>query len=170
MTPEIKTANELIDSTLDARWTERRHGPHAEMLRCVLRAFVEHGGPVTVNTVATAFPAWPAARIRSHLEALDQNDLIVLAGDTVQFAYPFSASPTPFAVTFSNGQERFACCATDALGIAAMLGARIHISSRCHQSGERLELDVDPTGPLDASDVMVWVGKGASGGRACTGL
>lgn len=170
MTLDIKTADELIDSMLEARWTERRHGPRAEVLRSVLRAFVEHGGPVSLNTVAGAFPDWPAATVQSHLAALDQNDLIVLAGDTVQFAYPFSASPTPFAVTLANGQERFACCATDALGMAAMLGARVHIRSRCHQSGEPLEMDVDPTGPLGSRDVMVWVGKRGSGERACTGL
>ena len=170
MTLDIKTADELIDSMLEARWTERRHGPHAEVLRCVIRAFVERGGPVTVDAIAAAFPAWPAGTVQRHLEALDRNDLIVLAGDTVQFAYPFSASPTPFGVTLSNGQERFACCATDALGMAAMLGAAVHISSRCHQSGERLELDVDPTGPLGSRDVMVWIGKRGSGERACTGL
>jgi len=170
MTLDIKTADELIDSTLDARWTERRHGPHAEVLRRILRAFVERGGPVTVNTVAATFPDWPPSIVQSHLEALDQSDLIVLAGDTVQFAYPFSASPTPFAVTFANGQERFACCATDALGMAAMLGAPVHISSRCHQGGDPLELDVDPTGPLDASDVMVWVGRRGSDERACSSL
>jgi Alkylmercury lyase len=170
MTLDIKTADELIDSTLEARWTERRHGPHAEVLRCVLRAFVERGGPVSVNTVAAAFTDWPAATVHGHLAALDETDLIVLAGDTVQFAYPFSASPTPFAVTFANGQERFACCATDALGMAAMLGARVHVRSRCHQSGEPLEMDVDPTGPLGSRDVMVWIGKRGSGERACTGL
>jgi hypothetical protein len=170
MTLDIKTADELIDSALDARWTARRRSLHAEVLRCVLRAFVERGGPISVNTVAAAFPDWPAATVHGHLAALDENDLIVLAGDTVQFAYPFSASPSAFAVTLANGQERFACCATDALGMAAMLGARVHIQSRCHHCGDRLELDVDPTGPLGSRDVMVWVGKRGSGERACTGL
>src|SRR5262245_23291165 len=170
MTLDIKTADELIDSTLEARWTERRHGPHAEVLRCVLRTFVELGGPVSVNTIVAAFPGWPAATVHGHLTALDEADLIVLADDTVHFAYPFSASPTPFAVTFADGQERFACCATDALGMAAMLGARVHIHSQCHQSGEPLEMDVDPTGPLGSLDVMVWVGKRGSDERACTGL
>ena len=170
MTLDIKTADELIDTTLEARWTERRHGPHAEVLRCVLRAFVERGGPVSVNTVAAAFPDWPAATVHGHLAALDEADLIVLAGDTVHFAYPFSAGPTPFVVTFADGQERFACCATDALGMAAMLGAPVHIHSRCHHSGEPLELGVGPTGPLGSRDVMVWVGKRGPGERACTGL
>ena len=170
MTLDIKTADELIDSTLADRWTERRHGPQAAVLRCVLRAFVERGGPVSANTVAAALPDWPAATVRSHLNALDQKDLIVLAGDTVQFAYPFSANPTPFAVTLSNGQQRFACCATDALGVAAMLRDPIRISSRCHQTGEQLELDVAPTGPLAVFDVMVWIGKRGAGERACTGL
>jgi hypothetical protein len=170
MTLDIKTADELIDSELEARWTARRHGADAEVLRCVLRAFVERGGPVSVTTVAASFHDWPAATVRSHLAALDQNDLIVLVGDSVHFAYPFSASPTAFAVTLANGRERFACCATDALGLAAMLGGRVHVRSRCHHCAEPLELDVDPAGPLGAREIMVWVGKRGSGERACTGL
>jgi len=170
MTLDIKTADELIDSELEARWTARRHGAHAEVLRCVLRAFVDHGGPVSVTAVAASFPDWPAGTVRSHLAALDQNDLIVLAGDSVHFAYPFSATRTAFAVTLANGQERFACCATDALGLAAMLGAPVQVRSRCHHCGEPLELHIDPNGPRGARDVMVWVGKRGPGERACTGL
>jgi hypothetical protein len=170
MTLDIKTADELIDSELEARWTARRHGAPAEVLQCLLRAFVEHGGPVSVSTVAASFPGGPAGTVDRHLAALDQNDLIVLAGGSVHFAYPFSSSPTAFVVTLANGHERFACCATDALGLAAMLGARVHVRSRCHHCGEPLELDVDPAGPLGTSEAMVWVGKRGSGERACTGL
>ena len=36
---DIKTADELIDSRLLARWQERRHGPQADVLRWVLRAW-----------------------------------------------------------------------------------------------------------------------------------
>jgi hypothetical protein len=168
---EIKTAEELFDREIEARWTERREGPRAQILRCILRTFAERGGPVMVSDVESAFAEWPAAAVRDELAALDEKDLIVITGGEIAFAYPFSSTRTAFAVTLANEEERFACCATDALGIAAMLGARIKIRTRCHHCGEPLELAVDATGPLGAEEVMVWVGKRGEGERrACTGL
>ena len=171
MSLDIKTADELVDRGLEARWAERRQGPQAEVLRWVLHAFAERGGPIPVSAVEAAFPQWPAAAVRDELTTLDEKDLILMAEHEIPLAYPFSATPTAFAVRLPDGRERFACCATDALGIAAMLGTRILIRSRCHHCGEPLELAVDPTGPLDAGEVMVWVGKREEGERrACTSL
>ena len=48
---------------------------------------------------------------------------------------------------------------------AAMLDVRILIRTRCHHCGEPLELAADSTGPLGASEVMVWVGKRDAGER-----
>ena len=171
MNLEIKTAEELVDRKLEARWAERRQGPQAEVLRWILRAFAERGGPIPIREVETAFPERPAIAVRDELTALDESDLIVLAEHEIPLAYPFSATPTPFLVRLADGRERFACCATDALGIAAMLGARIVIRSRCHHCGEPLELAADATGPLGAEEVMVWIGKRQEGERrACTSL
>jgi Alkylmercury lyase len=84
----------------------------------------------------------------------------------VDVAYPFSAFPTPFVVQLADGQERYACCAIDALGIAPMLAQRVRIRSRCHHCGEPLELGVAPAGSgLEAEGVMVWVGKQGDGER-----
>ena len=171
MNLEIKMADELADRGLEARWAERRQGPQAEVLQWILRAYAERGGPVPVSEVEAAFPEWPATEVRGELAALDEKDLIVLAEHEISLAYPFSATPTPFLVRLADGRERFACCATDALGIAAMLGARISISTRCHHCGEPLDLAADATGPLGAGEVMVWVGKRQEGERrACTSL
>jgi hypothetical protein len=167
---DIKTAEELVDREMEARWTERRQGPQAEVLRWVVRAFAECGGPVLVSEVEAAFPEWPATAVREELATLDDTDLILLAEHEILLAYPFSTTPTAFAVTLVDGRERFACCATDALGIAAMLRARIQIRTRCHHCGEPLELAADPTGPLGAGEVMVWIGRRAEEERrACTG-
>ena len=102
---------------------------------------------------------------------LDEKDMIVLEGHEIPVAYPFSARPTACAVKLADGRERFACCATDALGIAAMLSARIQIRSHCHHCGQPIDLAADATGPLDAAEIMVWIGKrDESEQRACTGL
>ena len=79
MSLDIKTADELVDHELEARWAERRQGPQAEVLRSILRAFAERGGPVLVSEVEAAFPEWPATAVRDELAALDEKDLIVLA-------------------------------------------------------------------------------------------
>jgi len=171
MNLEIKTADELVDGGLEARWAERRQGPQAEVLRWILRAFTEHGGPIAVSEVEAAFPEWPATAVRDELATLDEKDLILMAVHEIPLAYPFSATRTPFAITLADGRERFACCATDALGIAAMLGAHIVIRSRCHHCGEPLELAADSTGPLGPGEIMVWIGKREEGERrACTSL
>jgi len=171
MSLDIKTAAELVDGELEARWADRRQGPEAEVLRWVLRAFVESGGPVPVSAVESAFPAWPPGAVRDRLATLDEEDLLLVEDGEIPVAYPFSARPTAFAVTLTDNRARFACCATDALGIAAMLGACILIRSRCHHCGQPIDLAADATGPLDAAEVMVWVGKREeSERRACTGL
>ena len=137
------------------------------MLRWVLRALAERGGPIPVSEVEAAFPAWPATAVHEELATLDEKDLIVVAEQAIRLAYPFSATPIAFAVTLADGRERFACCAIDALGIAPTPGSRIGIRTRCHHCREPLELAPDATGPLDAGEVMVWVGKRGGGGAAC---
>jgi hypothetical protein len=163
---EIRTAAELSDPELEARWTTRRAARETAVLQQVLRAFVERPGPVEVEQIVAAFADGPSEGIRQDLARLDGDDLIQIRDGLVDVAYPFSAFPTPFVVQLADGQERYACCAIDALGIAPMLAQRVRIRSRCHHCGEPLELGVDPAGSgLEAEGAMVWVGKQGDGER-----
>jgi len=164
---EIRTAAELSDPELEARWTTRRAARETDVLQRVLQAFVERPGPVEVEQIVAAFAAGPPPEgIRADLARLDADDLIQIRDGLVDVAYPFSAFATPFVVQLADGQERYACCAIDALGIAPMLGQRVRIQSRCHHCGEPLELWVDQAGSgLEAEAVMVWVGKQGDGER-----
>jgi len=78
----------------------------------------------------------------------------------IDLAYPFSASPTPFVVRLADGTERYACCATDALGIAPMIGQTVEVRSGCHHCQAALTFSVTPQGPAPQADgIMLWFGK-----------
>lgn len=158
---EIKTADELIDQDLEARWTARRAARQTQVFQQILRAFLDRGGLIPVeDIVAAAVQDGPAEAVHQALIALDGDDLIRIRGGQVDIAYPFSAAPTPFVVRLPGGEERYACCAIDALGIAPMVEQRVEIRARCHHCKTPLEFWATPDGPgPDADGVMLWLGK-----------
>ena len=75
-------------------------------------------------------------------------------------AYAFSVLPTPLVVRLPDGKERYACCATDALGMAPMIGEPLDICSRCYHCGSPPSFSVTPRGlGLHADGIMLWFGK-----------
>jgi hypothetical protein len=169
----MRTAAELIALDVEGRGAARRAARETELLRRVLRAFVDQAGPVRVDEIVSAFPAQPSESVLEALAKLDEEDLLRLDAERVDLAYPFSASPTAFVIDLDEvSGQRFVCCAIDALGIAPMLGRRVRIWSWCHHCAAPMELSVDPSGPgPDADGVMVWVGKRAEDERrACDSL
>ncbi len=85
------------------------------------RALAEHAG---LSETAT----------RSLLQELRQRDLVVLDGERIVGAYPFTDRNPGHQVTL-DGRVLNAMCAVDALGIGAMAGRDIAISSRCRHCG-----------------------------------
>jgi hypothetical protein len=160
MTFQIKTAVELVDAALEARWTTRRAARETEVLQSILRAFVERPDPIVVEEFIRAFTWQAPDDTRAALTRLDEDDLIQIRDGRVEVAYPFSTAPTSFAVHLSGRGDRYACCAIDALGVAPMLGEPVRIRSRCHHCGQPLELSADPSGPGRGSEgMMMWAGK-----------
>ncbi len=159
-TLEIKTAEELTDPALEARWNARRAARETDVLQRILRTFVDRGGPIPVQDIVLAYQDRPIEEIHDALIALDGDDLIRVREGHVDIAYPFSAAPTPFVVRLPDGTDRYTCCAIDALGIAPMLGQRVHIRARCHDCDTPLDFSADPEAPgPGAAGVMVWVGQ-----------
>jgi hypothetical protein len=64
----------------------------------------------------------------------------------ISAAYPFSPVPTRHLVTISGGPQVYAMCAIDALGIAAMLGKTVTISSSEPGTGAPVTVTVPPAG------------------------
>jgi len=161
----IRTAAELMaDADFEARWKERESiGPAARAaLRDILARFVADGGPIDIASL----PHPPDV-----VAELDARDLVYVQDGRVILAYPWSGTPTAFVVRLSGGRQRWACCAIDALGIAAMLREPVHVGSRCHHCDEPLNLDVTPEGPRGNPEVFAWVGKREDlRGKACTAL
>src|SRR5437867_11176556 len=103
-TLEIKTAEELTDPALEARWTARRVARETDVLQRILRAFVERGGPISVEDIVLAFQDRPVAEVHDALIALDGDDLSRLREGHGDMGYPCSAAPTPCAVCLPGGR------------------------------------------------------------------
>src|SRR2546421_10053169 len=125
----------------------RRDARRSAVLHEVWQQFLDRGGPVPIARVERAMPGPAAGDVRGALKALDEADLLLIAGDAIQLAYPFTTGPNQFAVDLANGETRYSCCAIDPLGLAPMLGESLTIRSRCHQSGAPLVIATDPDGP-----------------------
>jgi hypothetical protein len=168
----IGTADDFIERVRARRVSRRRSARCRGVLSQVLRLFVAHPGPVSRETLARALPGVTAVQLDRDLARLDEQDHLFLEDGAVTLAYPFAAGPNAFLVRLADGQERYACCAIDALGIAPMLGQRIDVESRCHQSGAPLAFAVDPGGvESSAAGLMAWVGQREAGmRRVCTTL
>ena len=113
----------------------------------VYRATAELGKPPSVEAVAAKVEATPAAVQEAYVR-LRGNRLLLLEADgvTIRMAPPFSGVPTQHRVIV-DGIEYYANCAWDALGIPAALHRRGVVHSRCEQSFEPLDLEVDLNGP-----------------------
>src|SRR5215510_10873353 len=143
----ILTAEELKARSQLERQVARRAAREEPLVRLILRTFLERGGPIPIADIVAASPAGSADPTHEALIALDDDDLIRVRAAHIDVAYPFSATPTSFRVRLSDGRERYACCATDALGMAPMVGELIEIRSQCHHCGALLGFSVTPYGP-----------------------
>jgi len=162
----ILNADELKALTPLERQAARRAARQRPLVRLILRTFLEQGGPISVQDVVAASPDRHAEALQDALATLDAEDIIRVRAGQIDVAYPFSAASTPFRVRLSRVRHRYACCATDALGFAPMIGESVEISSSCHHCGDPLKFAVTPNGMgPEAEGVMVWFGK--RGDEAC---
>ena len=105
--------------------------------RAILRAFATTGN--APDPLALTAPDGGDAQ--ALLAELHDRDVIRIDDDgRIRAAYPFSGRPTVHRVVIAGGPAVYAMCAIDALGIAAMLGADVTITSADPGSGEPVQV------------------------------
>src|SRR5438093_10491135 len=92
-TLEIKTAAELTDPALEARWAARRAARETDVLQRILRTFVDRGGPIPVEEIVLAFHDRPVDEIHDALIALNSDDLIRARDGHVDTRVPVLGRP-----------------------------------------------------------------------------
>ena len=111
------------------RKTGQALGPRERSVqRLAVRAMASGRAP-TVETLSREL-GLPVDTVRKALASLEACDCVVMEGNRVRVAYPFTMDPVPHEVISSHGTAR-ANCAIDALGTGAMLGEEIEIRSVC---------------------------------------
>ncbi|MFB4269664.1 alkylmercury lyase family protein [Nonomuraea sp. GTA35] len=112
----------------------------------VLRGFAKTGAAPQVAELARVAAPYgvSAEQVLAELHAADflRLDDAGQGGGRIRAAYPFSASPTPHRVQIAGGPAVFAMCAIDALGIAAMLGRDVRITSADPHDGRPVTVEV----------------------------
>jgi hypothetical protein len=101
-------------------------------------------GTVPPPAALAAAAGIDAADLPAHLAVLAAADYLGLDADgRVACLYPFSPTPTPHVVVI-DGRRRYAMCAIDALGMAAMLGRAVEVDGVCAACGAPIRLRVAP--------------------------
>lgn len=157
----VRQADQLMDDEFTAKWRDRQalDPLPRQVLGVILEQIIATGAPVKVETIAPRMRGQERADLQAAIRVLEEKDMVLLKDGEVRLAYPFAAAPTPFTVVLADGQERYAVCAIDALGVAPMLREPVTIRASCYHCREPLELRVAPDGPVGERDVMVWVGE-----------
>jgi hypothetical protein len=117
----------------------------------VLRAFAETGQPPSGAALEEAAAPYGVSG-QEAMRQLHAADFLRLdACGAISAAYPFSPAPTPHLVTVQDGPQVYSMCAIDALGIAAMLGRTVTISSFEPGTGTPVTVTVPGVG-----EAVVW--------------
>jgi mercury(II) reductase len=120
-----------------SRWSG--YDPAADRVRvALLKLFAEDGRAPTAGALARRAGLSETA-IQPLLEDLRHRDLVVLDGQRIVGAYPYTDRNTGHRVTL-DGRILNAMCAVDALGIGAMTGRDIAIASPCRHCGAPIQI------------------------------
>jgi mercuric reductase len=153
------------------RWSG--YDPITDRVRiALLQLYIEHGRAPAPGTLAERTGLSESA-IRPQLEELRRRDLIILEGERIVGAYPFSDRETGHRVTLGELMVN-AMCAVDALGIGAMTDRDISIASHCRHCGAPIRITTQHRGralaSIDPTTAVMWQSVGYEGTCAANSL
>ncbi|MCM2394073.1 organomercurial lyase [Streptomyces albipurpureus] len=147
-----------------------RRAPAERGLRAVHQAVLRHfAANGTAPEPAVLEPAAGAGRsAREVLDELAAEDFLTLDEQgRIRAAYPFSAVPTRHRVRIDGGAEVWSMCAIDALGIPAMLGRDVVISTSDPVTGSPVTVTTRGGKTMwEPREAVVFVGQRPGGGPA----
>ncbi|MEU9716219.1 alkylmercury lyase family protein [Streptomyces sp. NPDC085524] len=148
-----------------------RRAPAERGLRAVHQVVLRHfaaAGAAPDPAVLEPVAAEVGRPVREVLDELAAEDFLTLdEAGRIHAAYPFSAVPTRHRVQIVGGAEVWSMCAIDALGIPAMLGRDVVISSADPVTGELVTVTTrGETALWEPEDAVVFVGQRPGGGPA----
>lgn len=139
MTARIDAAVRRLHDQLPLRGRqEALSEDFAELHRAILRSLAERGRPLSRAEIEERVGPSKANEV---LKRLGDDDLVVLDSrrQEVIGAYPLTVEATPHHLRI-NGQSVNAMCALDALSVGPMFDAEVEIHSRCHVTGEPIQI------------------------------
>lgn len=127
------------------------HPLDLELRRLIYDALLSGGAVPSVVDLASMAGVKPSAVTTSLGRLADAHMVVLQRNGEVLMANPFSAVPTPFAVTI-GASSWYGNCIWDAMGIAAMLHSAALVSTSCGCCGTAVAIHV----PGDCSDESEW--------------
>lgn len=145
--PAVKDALQAMvgsDHVFD-RWSG--YDPATDRVRvALLELYSEDGRAPTTGALAER-AGLNETSVRTLLEELRRRDLVVLDGERIVGAYPFTDRDAGHRVTL-DGRVLNAMCAVDALGIGAMTNRDITIAARCRHCGAPIRVTTRDQGRM----------------------
>ncbi len=153
------------------RWSDRDR--LVDRVRvALLKLYAEAGRAPTQSAIAKR-AGLSETTVQPQLEELHRRDLVVLNGDRIVGAYPFTDRDADHQVTL-DGRVVNAMCAVDALGIGAMTGRDIAIASRCRHCGAPIRITIRDQGralaQVEPLTAVMWQSVHYEGGCAASSL
>lgn len=153
------------------RWSG--YNPTTDRVRvALLQLYAESGRAPAPDTLAER-AGLSGTVIRPLLQELRGRDLVVLDGERIVGAYPFSDRDTGHRVTL-DGHVLNAMCAVDALGIGAMTDRDVPIVSRCRHCGAPIRITTRDQGralaQIEPTTAVMWQSVRYEGACAANSL
>ncbi len=127
---------------------------NASLHHAIIKSIVDHGYAPTVDELASAFESTPDdATAALHRLAGDHGVVLHPNSARIWVAHPFSLAPTGFVVR-QGERDWWGNCAWCSLGIAALLGGEVTITTALGADGRQITIHVDD-GEVAEADLLV---------------